>query len=228
MSARIVCVANQKGGCGKTTITMALAYTLARLGYRVLVVDADMQGSASSWSANAPDDAPFPAPVINLAHAGKSLPSEVRKLVRDYEIILIDCPPAVDSPIPQASLLIADLALIPLKPSPIDVSAATPFLHLVHQVMTVNPALRGLIVPNLVDEKTKITRAYLAHYSQLALPSSRTLVVSRTSHVQAVALGSSVSHPEIRDKKATAEIASLADEVLELLGERPVMQEAAP
>jgi chromosome partitioning protein len=216
MSAKIISVCNQKGGCGKTTVTMALAGAFAARKFRVLVVDGDPQGSASSWSANAPDETPFPATVVNLARAGKNMPMEVRKMVSDYDVVIMDCPPAVDSPVPQAALLISDLAVIPLIPSPLDVAAAAPFMRLVEQVRLVNPSLDALVVPNLVQRQTKLARGYLEHFHDLTLPISSVQLALRNSHRTAAALGTSVY--ELGDKEVLAELDVLTGEVFASLG----------
>src|SRR5918992_1151210 len=116
MTAKILAVVNQKGGVGKTTLSMQLAGTLAARNQRVLVVDADPQGTASRWASSAPDDEPFSATVVSLAAAGNKLHREVVKLARDYDYIIVDCPPAVDSINSRSALLIADLALVPVIP----------------------------------------------------------------------------------------------------------------
>jgi chromosome partitioning protein len=109
MPAKIISVVNQKGGSGKTTLSMQLAGALARRGNKVLVVDADPQGTATRWAASADDEKPFPASVVGLSAASTKVHREVKKFVDDYQYVIIDCPPAADSPVPQSALLIADL-----------------------------------------------------------------------------------------------------------------------
>ena len=75
---KIIALVNQKGGPGKTTITMHLAGTLARRGFKVLVVDADPQGTATRWAASAPDEAAFPTNIAGLAGADVKLHREVK------------------------------------------------------------------------------------------------------------------------------------------------------
>jgi chromosome partitioning protein len=224
MAARIISVCNQKGGCGKTTVTMALASAFAARGNRVLVIDGDPQGSALIWSTNAPEGTPFPATVISLAAARKNLPGEVRKHVMSYDVVVIDCPPAVESDFAQASLMIADVALVPLIPSPPDVAAVAPFIKLVQQVQAINPELKGVVVPNLVDKSTNLAKGYLQAFGGLALPTSRARLSRRDAHKKACAQGTSVSS---LDREARAEVTALVLELEALMSSSVEPAEAA-
>ena len=99
MPAKIITVANQKGGSGKTTVSMQLAGTLARRGYRVLVVDADPQATATRWAASASDEIPFPASVVGLSAANEKVHREVRKFIDDYTALSLST--AHPLPIPR-------------------------------------------------------------------------------------------------------------------------------
>jgi len=112
----VITVFNQKGGCGKTMTTMQLAGAYGLLGLRVFVVDMDPQNTSALWSLTAPANTPFPADVMSMAALGDQFLDKVEQFTDKYDLILIDCPPALDSTVPWVSLLAADLALIPVIP----------------------------------------------------------------------------------------------------------------
>jgi chromosome partitioning protein len=217
MPARIITIANQKGGCGKTTVTMTLAGALAANKLRVIVVDADRQGSASTWSANAPDDKPFPARVMNLAMAGKALGSEIKKFLDDADVILIDCPPAVDSPLPMQALVISDVVLVPLLPSPTDFAAAQTFFELINSAMNLNPTLQVRVVPNMV-QKTALTTSYMGAVANLPFPRTQAEIGHRVSYKEAAALGCSIDELPGAAGSAKSEVKRLVAEVLPMVG----------
>src|SRR3546814_7153755 len=83
---------------------------------RVLIIDMDPQGTASRWSSVASPEQPFPATVISLSPMQEKMIGEVEKMSSGYDFIFIDCPPAIESSVPWAALMIADIGLIPMIP----------------------------------------------------------------------------------------------------------------
>jgi chromosome partitioning protein len=116
LSAKIIAVFNQKGGCAKTMITLQVGGALGFRGLRTLIVDMDRQGTSLLWSAQAAQEKLFPAKVVSLAPMKEKMIDEIMKFMSEYDFILIDCPPAIESSIPWAALNIADIGLIPVIP----------------------------------------------------------------------------------------------------------------
>ena len=85
----IVGVLNQKGGVGKTTISVNLAHAFALTGHRVLLVDADPQGSALAWSSVRVEDPLFPVVGMPKPTLHKDLPA----IAVDYDHVVIDGAP---------------------------------------------------------------------------------------------------------------------------------------
>lgn len=218
MAAKIITVCNQKGGPGKTTLSMHLAGSLARRGQKVLVVDADPQGTATRWAASADDGSPFPASVVGLSAASTKVHREVKKFVDDYQYIIIDCPPAADSPVPQSALLIADLALVPIIPSPLDMWAAVGIRHVIENVSDINEDLKARLVINQCQPNTNLAKEALEVLPEFGIDMCRTYIHQRQAYRQAAVYGQTVHDLGSKAAPAIEEVEALTDEVLSVLG----------
>ena len=217
MTAKIITVVNQKGGPGKTTVSMQLAGTIAYKKKKILVVDTDPQGTATRWAASANDDFTFPAAVVGLSNANTKVHREVRKFIEDYDFIIIDCPPAVDSPIPQSALLIADLALVPILPSPLDIWATVGIKHVIDNVLTLNEELKVRLVLNQCQPKTTLTQESKDVLAEFGIPLAKTQIQQRQVYRQSAVYGQTVHELGAKAKAAISEMEQLAKEVLKIL-----------
>ena len=218
MKAKIISLMNQKGGAGKTTITMQLAAALGHLKkYRVLVVDADPQSSAMQWVSFADSDQLFPATVINLSAAGKKFYQEVKKFLTDYNIIIIDCPPAIGSEVPQTASIISDLALIPVVPSPTDLWSTVGIKKLLDRAEPVNPDLQKFIIMNMVQTQHSIGKEVTDALVDIDIPLMKSRIGLRTAFRKSAAYGNSVFDLGTDAAKAQEDIKKLCDEVNKIL-----------
>src|ERR1700731_1948435 len=182
MVAKVITVFNQKGGCGKTTVSMQLAGALGLRGHKVLVVDMDEQGTATRWASQAPDENPFPATLSNLAAMGGKMHREIRSQIGDYDYIVIDCPPAVHSPSPSSAMLVSDLALIPVVPAPADIWAVVAAKQLAAHAQATNELLRVRLIPNMVQKNTTLARETLDVLSEdIEIPLATARLGSRSA-----------------------------------------------
>src|SRR5919107_4792514 len=220
MTAKIIAVVNQKGGSGKTTLSMKLAGSLARRGHKVLVVDADPQGTATRGAATADDDKPFQASVVGLSAASAKVHREVKKFVDDYDYIIIDCPPAADSPVPQSALLVADLALVPVIPSPLDMWAAVGIREVIGNVGDINEDLTPRLVINQLQPNTTLAKEALEVLPEFGIELCKTYMHQRQVYRQSAVFGQTVHDFGGRASSAGEEIDALTDEILALLKRR--------
>ncbi len=127
---RVIAVASQKGGTGKTTLSGHLAVQAEAAGAGpVALVDTDPQGSLSDWwNARKVET---PAFVHTSIH---TLEPDLEVLERSgVELVVIDTPPAITSAIVEV-VKVADLVLIPVRPSPHDLAAAGVTVELVESL----------------------------------------------------------------------------------------------
>ena len=218
MGSKIIAVVNQKGGAGKTTLSMQLAGSFSLRGNRVLVVDADPQGTATRWAASADDQLVFPASVVGLSAANSKVHREVKKFINDYQLIIIDCPPAADSLVPQSALLVADLALVPIIPSPLDMWATVGIREVIRNVETLNEDLKARLVLNQCQPNTTLAKEALEVLPEFGIELCKTYIQSRQAYRQSAVFGQTVHEFGSKAKEAIDEIEHLADEIQIVLG----------
>lgn len=128
--AKVITVAQQKGGAGKTTVAAHIAVALSQKGNRVAVIDIDPQGSLGHWHQLREER--FGEGYTGLAFAALSgwrVGSEVARLRKQVDYIVIDSPPHTETEA-RTAIRAADLILIPVQPSPTDLWATKATLEL--------------------------------------------------------------------------------------------------
>lgn len=206
----IISLLNQKGGVGKTTLAVHLAAALAlEHSMRVLLIDADPQGSALDWSASRDGDALFP--VVGLPKP--SLHKELPKL-ENYDAFIIDGAPRVYD-VARSAILASDLVLIPVQPSPYDVWAAKEIVDLLSEVREFKESLKSAFVINRKIVNTAIGRDVSDALTEYEVPVLGSHVCQRVSFAESASSGQTVLETDPTGI-AASEIRALAHEVLEV------------
>ncbi|RIA37399.1 plasmid segregation oscillating ATPase ParF [Hephaestia caeni] len=206
----IVALLNQKGGVGKTTLALHLAGQWASQGRRVLLIDADSQGSALDWSQQrAAEGLPRLFGVIGLAR--DTLHIEAAELARGMDHVVIDGPPRVATLL-RSALFACDLALIPVQPSPLDGWASAEMLKLIDQARIFKPEIDARFLLNRYPARTLIARATANSLADHDPPLLTRHVGQRVVFADAMQTGRLVSEID-PDSAAAREIAALAAEI---------------
>lgn len=214
MSAKVIVLTNQKGGCGKTTLTMNLAGVAGKTS-KVLLIDGDPQGSASRWAASSSDEKPFPTAIMSLANVEDKVNREIKKYIPDYDYIFIDCPPAIDNKFTASALLVADLAIVPVVPSPTDLWSAVGIQKVISNVSDINEKLQARLVANLCQTNASISKEALELINEFEFTKFTTDIYQRTAYRQAAAFGGTVM--DLDNPKAKNEIRQLLAEIIAIL-----------
>ena len=202
----IITVGNTKGGVGKTTIAVNLAATYAKSGLRVLLVDADPQGSALQWSA-ARDAEPL-FPVVGMAKP--SLHRDLPDIAKDYHMVIIDGAPRVNE-LGRAAILASDVVLMPVQPSPYDIWAAAETVKLIEEAQQFKPGLKGAFVINRKIANTAIGRDVGEALAQFdGVPVLDTALHQRVIYAESAGQGLAVIEAD-PNSEAAREIAALAN-----------------
>lgn len=211
MAARVITVAQQKGGAGKTTLAAHLAVAWAEQGRDVAIVDIDPQGSLSRWHearAAALDGA---TGLTHVRITGWRTQREVERLAGAHDLVVVDGPPHAET---EARIAVrsAGLVIVPVQPSPMDLWATRPTLDLARE-----EGVPVLLVINRVPPRARLADELAERIRALGADVARTQVGNRVQYAAALFEGRSVTE-QARRTRAAEEIRELAAEILERLG----------
>lgn len=208
----ILAIIGTKGGSGKTTLAVSIASELQRRGASVLLGDVDPQGSALAWAAQAANVGAEAPTTVRLGE-GFHRPGQLAKLAAPFEWTVLDTPPHA-GPLMRAALGVADVALLPVSPSPVDLWALGDTLAIVEEARVLRPALHVAVVLN------RTARTAVATKARATLAASEIPIVaelgSRVAYVECFAAGQGVTrHAPTSD--AAKEIVGLVDSLVSLV-----------
>ena len=211
----ITVIGGIKGGSGKTTIATNLAVLRASETYKVLLVDADEQRSATDWADqrhSQKNDVAEHLTTIQLS--GKSIYSQLEKLKPDYDNIFVDVG-GRDTTSQRSALTIADIFLVPFKPRSLDIWTIGAVKQLIEEIKSVNRDLRCYAILNQADPKGTDNEDALQILSECpnitCLPCQ---IGQRKAFSNAAADGLGVTEIKHFDKKAASEMETLYKHIL--------------
>lgn len=249
---RIIAVANQKGGVGKTTTTINLSACLAEKGKNILTIDIDPQGNTSSGLGVKKNELSFTVydliigncsieeclvknvyenlsllpSNVNLAGAEIELigveerefilKKEIEKVRDQYDFIIIDCPPSLNT-LTVNAMTTADTVLVPIQCEYYALEGLSQLIHTINLVrQRLNPLLEiEGVVFTMYDARTNLSLQVVENVKQnLEQKIYKTIIPRNVRLAEAPSHGLPIN---IYDpKSAGAEgYRDLADEVIE-------------
>lgn len=206
----IIGVLNQKGGVGKTTLSIGIAAELARQGARVLLIDADPQGSSLDWAAAREGAALFS--IVGLPRA--TIHKEIENLRQNYDHVVIDGPPRVTD-LARSAIMASDIVVIPVQPSPYDIWAADDVVKLIAEAMVYKENLKSCFVINRKIVNTAIGRDVADVLGSYDLAVLNSTIAQRVIFAESAAQGKAIFEVD-KDSPAVGEVEAVVNELMSL------------
>ncbi len=169
MPHKIITIAQQKGGAGKTTIAAHLAVAFSQQGKRVAVIDIDPQGSLTQWHKIR--EKKFGEGFTGLqfsAISGWRLPNEIDRIRSNIDVVIIDSPPHTQAET-KTAIRVADFVIIPAQPSPTDLWATVETVKIVteeripHRILMNRAVLNSKLLKDIEKQFSSVMDAKIGN-----------------------------------------------------------------
>ncbi len=222
MKAKIIAIAQAKGGVGKSTVCANVAVTLAQSA-KVLMIDCDPpQYSVSAWFNVRSELYEETDVVLEQANSGAQLTKLIEKNQPNYDYIVIDGAPHVNALV-RTMLLVSNLVIIPLAPSSVEIWSFKSFEDLINEATKLNQSLMAKICWNRVRKRVKSSQQIMQEVSKSSkLSVLKSVLTFRVAYMDSFASGCSVF--EWSDSVASAEIWSLSSSIKRALNKAKLVK----
>jgi chromosome partitioning protein len=212
MTGKIITIAQQKGGSGKTTLTAHLAVAFGqKRGVSVALLDIDPQGSLGEWlEARETLLGEDNTGLAFRTASGWGARREARSLARDHDYVLVDTPPKSDREA-RPAIEAADLVAVPVQPSPVDVWASQLTLDL-----AAHEEVPAILVMNRVPPRALLTGEMAEALDALGAQTAKARLGNRVAFAASMGEGRTVCETEPRGK-AAGEVDALMKELKRLM-----------
>lgn len=205
---KIIAFANQKGGSGKTTVSVNLAVLWANSNYKVAVIDADAQQSLTYWlEARKKYYGDEPTGIDHYSFDARNLSEDLKAIKKKYDFIIIDSPPSITFETVQI-IKSSDVIYVPVQPSPLDLMATIPFLNLVKQERK-----KTIVILNRVMPRAKLTDSMIMRLRYAGARIARSKISGKIIYAETFAVGRGVVDISVTSD-VSREIINIGNEIL--------------